>query len=201
MNAVLKELNGYRYTQDWFSMHVPQWNMIFKQLGRRNAILEIGSFEGRSTCWLIENALADDGTIHCIDTWQGGEEHSSDVMNSVFETFNHNTSLALRNSKKSVRVICEPSYLALARLITEGNLYDFIYVDGSHQAIDVLTDACMAWQTLSIGGVMVFDDYLWGDPEHPQHNPKLAIDAFTLSLGNRFKVVMVGSQWAIQRVK
>ena len=39
--------------------------------------------------------------------------------------------------------------------------FDFIYIDGSHIAKDVLTDACMAWPLLMPKGLMVFDDYMW----------------------------------------
>jgi len=57
--------------------------------------------------------------------------------------------------------------------------FDFVYIDGSHIAKDVLTDTCIAWQLLKKDGIMVFDDYGWGNPRDALHRPKLAIDAFT----------------------
>jgi hypothetical protein len=73
----------------------------------------------------------------------------------------------------------------LARLLTEGKAgyFDFSYVDGSHQAPDVICDAILAFKLLRVGGVMAFDDYLWAEnlPTgiDPIRCPKPAIDAFT----------------------
>ena len=57
-----------------------------------------------------------------------------------------------------------------------------VYVDGGHGAPDVLADAVLAFRLLRVGGLMIFDDYLWGrDPERPDdilRTPKPAIDAF-----------------------
>jgi hypothetical protein len=33
--------------------------------------------------------------------------------------------------------------------------------DGSHRARDVLEDAVLSWPLLKVGGIMLFDDYLW----------------------------------------
>ena len=60
---------------------------------------------------------------------------------------------------------------------------DFIYIDGSHEAPDVLADLVLAFRLLSGGGVVLCDDYLWS-PEEPADAdvlgcPKLAVDTFT----------------------
>jgi hypothetical protein len=61
--------------------------------------------------------------------------------------------------------------------------FDFIYVDGSHQAPDVLADAFLSFRLLRENGVIAFDDYLWQealpDGIDSIRCPKLAIDAFT----------------------
>ena len=45
-------------------------------------------------------------------------------------------------------------------LLAEGRQgsFDFIYVDASHRAPDVLLDAVLAFQLLRIGGLIIFDD-------------------------------------------
>ena len=50
----------------------------------------------------------------------------------------------------------------LSNLISQGHKesFDFIYIDPSHQAPDILTDAVLAFKLLRLSGVMVFDDYL-----------------------------------------
>ena len=76
------------------------------------------------------------------------------------------------------------SALALAQLLTEGaaNRFDVTYIDASHKAPDVLADAILAFKLTRIGGVLVFDDYLWrmaGPGANDVLNqPKAGIDAF-----------------------
>jgi len=63
------------------------------------------------------------------------------------------------------------------------NFFDLIYVDGSHQASDVLADAVLSFHLLKNNGVIIFDDYLWYENFSygidPIRSPKIAIDAFT----------------------
>jgi predicted O-methyltransferase YrrM len=80
-------------------------------------------------------------------------------------------------------------------------LFDFIYVDGSHVAQDVLTDACMAWPMLTVGGVMCFDDYGWGEPIPETHKPKMAVDAFVDIFQEDLEVIHKGYQLLVQRMK
>jgi hypothetical protein len=46
------------FTQDWFSRSIPGWQFILSRMIQKTPhlrILEVGVFEGRSTCWLLEN--------------------------------------------------------------------------------------------------------------------------------------------------
>ena len=183
----------YDFTEDWFSRHIPTWDPIMADL-KPKKILEIGSFEGRSACYLIEkcSALGDaDLSITCVDSWQGGREHqpggmAEAVMTEVERRFDHNTRLALHAASRPV-TLCKmkrTSCDALASLIAAGHAgsFDLIYIDGSHEAPDVLSDAVMAFPLLKVGGTLIFDDYVWSDqaPEKrdPSLMPKPAIDAF-----------------------
>ena len=42
----------------------------------------------------------------------------------------------------------------------------FIYVDGSHEAPDVLFDAILAHKLVKNNGIIAFDDYLWSPEEN-----------------------------------
>ena len=88
--------------------------------------------------------------------------------------------------------LCDPQF-------SRQPLYDFIYIDASHTAPDVLTDACMAWPLLKKDGVMVFDDYLWGDPKNILHRPKLAVDAFTNIFAEQLLPVHFGYQAVVRK--
>ena len=193
-------MSDYKFTQDWFSWAPPVWEHLTPMLPERKNFLEIGAFEGRATTWIIENMMEDGGEIVCIDTWAGGEEHVNGVMSGAKYRFNDNINLVReKHPNRNVTSCTGTSVDWLAALIQEKQRFDFIYIDGSHIAKDVLTDACMSWPLLKKGGIMVFDDYLWGDMSRPNHVPKPAIDAFVNIFIEELKVTHVGYQFIVRK--
>ncbi|MCA3555461.1 class I SAM-dependent methyltransferase [Aestuariivirga sp.] len=177
----------YEFTNSWFDVARGVWSALIPQIKPRR-ILEIGSYEGASACFLIDLlGQTQPLDLHCIDTWDGGIEHKNWQidMPAVENRFRRNIQKAVGRAAHpvAVRTLKGSSHLELAKLIAEANSYDFIYIDGSHQAADVLTDAVMAFRLLQTGGVMAFDDYLWAEAlptgVDPLRCPKPAIDAFT----------------------
>jgi predicted O-methyltransferase YrrM len=199
-------MSEYQFTKDWFGWAPPVWEQLIPMLsgeaGKRN-FLEIGSFEGRSTVWIIENMMQDGDNLDCVDTWEGGEEHGAEDMDAVWNRFQSNIELAMDkfDRKRFTLPWKADSLTFLGAAIGEGiqRPYDFIYIDGSHIAKDVLTDACMAWQMLKPKGIMVFDDYVWGDPRDILHRPKAAIDAFTNIFAEEVEVIHVGYQLVVRK--
>ena len=52
--------SNYEFTQDWFQYGIHLWPHLIQHLPKHQdprRILEIGSFEGRSTVWIIENMM------------------------------------------------------------------------------------------------------------------------------------------------
>lgn len=224
--------HAYKFTKDWFHWAPPVWEQLKPLMPEgRKSFLEIGSFEGRSTVWIIENMMGPGDWIDCVDTWEGGEEHGDEDMLSVEERFIHNIDVALGGAeveerdaerrfpypthtryaspaptegerKKVYRYKCMSSqYLGskLGGCYDNKDLFDFIYIDGSHIAKDVLTDACMAWPLLKQGGIMVFDDYMWGNPRDVLHRPKLAIDTFINLFAEEAEVIHLGYQAIVRK--
>ncbi len=176
------------FTEDWFSGHIPHWERFFLSCLRwepeaRRSVVEIGSFEGRSTLWMLENLLRHpESRLFCIDTFEGGAEHAEAQTDGLFERFHAN--LVESGQARKVEILRGDSASGLLRLITRGGIApELIYIDGSHEAPDVLTDLVLAFRLAPRGGVVLCDDYLWtreGPGEVDILNcPKLAIDAFT----------------------
>lgn len=188
------------FTQDWFTHNIPNFEGIKKELMVVPKILEIGCFEGRATCWMLENMLADDGEIHVIDTFEGSEEHVGLKLNTLHDTFISNVAEAKRPAQSLV-VARNTSYTGMGNLIHRGyaESFDFIYIDGSHTAPDVITDACMAFGLLKPNGIMLFDDYMWMATPALLHRPKIAIDMFTTLFAEEAVIRMIGYQLAIQK--
>jgi predicted O-methyltransferase YrrM len=195
------------FTHDWFTHNTTNFDdctaRLVKSFNEVNSVLEIGSFEGRATCWMLENMLSDTGVITCIDPFLGVDnpERADPGLRykPLEDRFNYNVAIS-KKSTQTVNVIPTVSYTALAALITTGCQYDFIYVDGDHTGEGALTDACMAWGLLRKGGIMLFDDYFWDHAPDILDRPKAAIDAFMNTFSRRYKVTTVGYQIAIQKI-
>jgi len=198
-------MSEYQFTQDWFHWAPQVWEQLTPHLpgepGKRN-FLEIGSFEGRSAVWIAENMMVKGDELRCIDTWEGGEEHGAEDMQSVEDRFRDNMTLLARKFPERRVFQCPgTSVQQMADFLhhAKGNAFDFIYIDGSHIAKDVLTDACMAWPLLKPKGIMVFDDYMWGSPRDILHRPKSAIDAFCNIFAEEAEIVHVGYQLVVRK--
>ena len=192
----------FQFTEDWFSPNIPIWELVVREIAECDAILEVGSYEGRSTVWLLENALSPSGTLTAIDTWKGGEEHRAlgTDMGSIEDRFNHNIAVTKTQlPNQTVTKLKGTSFEHLRQLPLE--TFNLAYVDGSHTARDVLCDACLTWPLLKQGGFLIFDDYLWGDPRDALHRPKLAIDSFINIYAEELSLFHIGNQLTLRKTK
>lgn len=173
--------NDLSHTQDWFTNNIPLVSSIMDTI-KPSKILEVGSFEGLSTCFMLSKAAeyADEVNMYCVDTWEGGVEHAGIDFEAVEKAFDSNVQKVVNSIPKKISVfkVKGKSMTGLSRLLlsTERN-FDMIYIDGSHMPTDVLLDATMSFPLLRVGGVMVFDDYCRTDQPELEH-PQIAIDAF-----------------------
>lgn len=191
---------------DWFSHNIPHWERLKELLPGNTDFLEIGSFEGRSTVWIAENFANKNLSVNvdCIDTWAGGEEHTDLNMKNVYDNFCHNLKLIEKNFP-NITIWpwknCSFNKLVELAYIDGVEPYDFIYIDGSHKAADVLSDAILSWPLLKPKGIMVFDDYGWHPDGYANHQtPKPAIDAFLTCYAGRYNLIFTGYQVAVQKI-
>lgn len=146
------------FSTDWFHHNIRHWRAWLGEFADRPGLraLEIGSFEGRSATWLCQNILTHaDSLIDCVDFFSPdpvyGDYHARFVEN-VAPWANKITEHAM------------PSADAFRQL---HGPYDIIYIDGWHSAFGALADGVMAWPMLRVGGVLIFDDYIWVPPKMP----------------------------------
>lgn len=181
---------SYVFEYNYVDRFKPTWDELLT--GRRpTKVLEIGCYEGGSTCYWIENcAKYGPLEIVCLDMW---DPQTTSIRE---QRFDHNVGLAMAKVKQTtgqdtvLHKIKGQSKLSLAKMlaIEPRPMFDFIYVDGDHRGFGVLGDAVMSFDMLRQGGIMLFDDYLWAGPQ-PQYNtamesadihnvPRIGIDAF-----------------------
>ena len=174
----------FHFTSDWFSRSIPLWEKCLAQFQHKNDVhfLEIGSYEGRSACWLLQNILThESASITCIDTFTPSvflQKIHKEERIAHDNPFSQNFDWNIRAIDAVDRVIklkgCSQTVLRTLPM----DYYDCIYIDGSHIAKDVLEDAVLSWALLKEGGLLIFDDYVLDAYTEPQFNPRFAIDAF-----------------------
>ena len=131
-------------------------------------ILEIGTFVGTSVIGMLQylpNARAT-----TIDPWMNYEEKilGTDMSNDCLKNMEQNNieKIFCENIVKSgfigrITAIKGDSAFELIQLIKKNRKFDFIYVDGSHKAIDCYADCLLSWELLNENGILGIDDYLY----------------------------------------
>jgi len=192
------------FSNDWFSHNIPNWERLLAEYkGKPNLVfLEIGSYEGMATHWLCKNILTDPTSkITAVDTFEGSIEHKDGHANTDFSeverNFRQNLAEYIRTDKVSIYRAKSQDFLREL----SGAIFDFIYIDGSHTAPDVLEDGVLAWRLLKKGGIMIFDDYAWDAyKDNPELNPRLAVDSFLSVMVGKYSVLLKDYQVAIKKV-
>ena len=92
----LIDSNQLEFTNKWFDINAKAiWTSLIPQL-KPKKVLEIGSYEGASTCFLIKTLtdFHDKFEIHAIDSWAENQKQYSNVnISLVEERFHKNTSI------------------------------------------------------------------------------------------------------------
>lgn len=176
------------FSSDWFTNNIPKWNKFLKPLaGEKLKALEIGSFEGRSALWLLENVLTHEGsTLTCVDHFLTRVNPKKDA----YKTFVSN----MKPYQKKVKVFKGYSRDVLKQSSLLKEMFDIIYIDASHHASNVLEDAVLAFPLLKPNGIMIFDDYT-NNKEHDNNCPKPGIDAFLDVYAQQLRVLH--SSWQV----
>jgi predicted O-methyltransferase YrrM len=181
------------FKHDWFTANVPYWMDIFQEHGlldRKIRALEIGSFEGLSACFILQQLPQ--AELTCVDTWGGSDEHTGLAFDAVERAFDrHVEPWRDRVTKKKMTSL---RYLAN---LEGGEKFDLIYVDGSHHGDDVMVDVVLCFERLKVGGVMILDDYLWRYYPHGAEEPARAINSFLRLCEGRHQLLMAYRQVAI----
>lgn len=164
-------------------VHGPNWLTWLGHLRDTPAVgLEIGTFEGDSAEWWLENiGTHPDSHYHCIDPFTGSAEHhiakAAGNMPTDIDRLEETTRAKLARFK-NVTIHKGYSQDVLPGMIGRDMRFDSIYIDGDHTSRAALRDGVLAFELLKVGGLIFFDDYEWNVMPDPLDCPKRGIDAF-----------------------
>jgi glycosyltransferase involved in cell wall biosynthesis len=141
-----------------------------QSLPENAVIVEIGSFKGRSTVAIGYACVGTNRKIYSIDTWDGNDSDFSERQ--FFEVWQQN--VQVNGLEQYVTPLRGYSHNILERWdeITGGQEIDFIFIDGSHQYLDVVKDFELSFPLVKDGGWIAFHDVIhtWPGPEQVWHN-------------------------------
>lgn len=186
---------NYEFTEDWFTGHINEWiHRLSDLVDTPCRCLEIGSFEGRSTVWLADNILTHPkASLICIDPllaefYYYVDDYPSRLM--------YNIQRCSYPDKVEVRQGFSQEVLPRLRDLQ----FDFAYVDGSHEARDVIADWVLLYPLLKKGALVCFDDYGWqGDGGITVHLVKEALDVIMRLWSSKIKVISCNYQVWIRK--
>ena len=140
------------FTTDWVTQFILSWTEhVLPVLAGKPRVkwLEVGSYEGRSALWTLDNLLQGAGSeITCVDMWEEAWMTKSPIEVNFDENVRGRTNLRkLRGRSEDILPVLPWSY------------FHGVYVDGSHEEDDVYRDARLCLPLLKPGAFMIFDDY------------------------------------------
>jgi len=177
---------NYQFTQDWFTHNIPIWKRHLQQFtGIADfQVVEIGSFQGMSACWLLDNILTHPtAKITCIDLY-----FQQDFKGNIAQTGVAEKVIELEGYSQDLLVNLDSEF------------YDIAYVDGCHKPTSALQDAILSWRLVKVGGLMIFDDYEFTFPDSPEQDTKIGINVFLEMFASQLEVVHKGYQLIVKKI-
>jgi predicted O-methyltransferase YrrM len=199
--TIARWYDGKDCSCDWTSGNIPVWARLLAARRKEPLrVLEIGSWEGRSALFFLNFLPA--AHVVCVDTFGGSVEHHQDehfasLVPATEGRFDANVLAAFGSRVEKIK---GASGTALPQLAIGGRRFDVVYIDGSHFAADVYSDAALVWPMVDSGGIVIFDDYEWDLMNTESERPKLGVNAFLAGIKGGYRLLHSDYQLAIERL-
>lgn len=158
VEAYLKEKDGF--TENWYSSEQLESlkGAAKKVSGLEGMVVEIGCWEGKSTCTLANTVYPE--VVHAVDTWKGnvaeGKDHASVVkakQRDVHKTFLGNVAKRTQGNVKDHKQDCFDFLKTLKEPVK------FCHIDAAHDYESVKKTIEMLKPKLVKGAVLCGDDF------------------------------------------
>ena len=179
-------LQTKKTTTDYFSINAYYWDLIINKNFKEFSYLEIGSWEGNSALYILENF--ETKKVVCVDIWDLYEDTYKEEHLKRFLNFKFN----LDQFKKKFSFFKSTSDTYFDN---NNEKFDLIYIDGWHEAPQVYKDICNSWNFLNNDGIIICDDYFYGDIKSnlDKNLPAYAINKFISQNKKKIKIICVNN--------
>jgi len=144
-----------KYVEGFFSSHYGETVYNYARECKGGVIVEIGSWKGRSTCYMAHGSKqGNEVKVYAVDPFEGSDEHKEFLDGkSTFDEF-------ITNIKKlKVDDIITPMRMSSEEASKQINEpVSMILIDGSHNYEDVKLDFEIWHPKLIKGGIIIFHD-------------------------------------------
>jgi len=190
---------------------------------KQTEILEVGTYAGISLIEIVKQIPNSKATA--IDRWVSYEDMNLKIVENkqilqerhLHDSANLLTTIDQNNIEKlfyqnikaaglqdRIQGVKGDSHTVLLDYVKKGKMFDFIYVDGSHKCLDVVTDLFLSWQLLNRGGIMAIDDYYYtlevSFDVNPLEYPYHAVNRFLERYKNDIVILEKGYRVFIKKI-
>ena len=202
MNIQKKKINfiykisNKKFTNKWFLNNFEIFNYFLpKNRNEKFNYLEIGCYEGLSSFYVLSEFKF--VNAYFLDIWDEPNKNSKSLTNDfgkVEKCFDENI------SEFNFTKIKGDSVTSMRKLLRNDISFDFIYIDGSHNGEDILSDAIEAFKILNKGGFIFFDDFLQYE-KNRKIQSYVGIEKFLELYSNDLQIVFFQNNLAVKKIK
>jgi beta-1,4-mannosyl-glycoprotein beta-1,4-N-acetylglucosaminyltransferase len=147
---------NFPVSKNWFGYsELKNYLLNNIDLTKQYNILEIGSFEGCSSCFIsdivINNTLS---TLTCVDPFVSDGSTKTDHSTLKYKFYSNIKKTQNYNKINVVEKFSDDFYSTY-----NGSKFNFIYIDGEHSEKQILKDLDECFSLLDINGMIWCDDY------------------------------------------
>jgi predicted O-methyltransferase YrrM len=138
---------------------------------RPNTWLEVGTYEGRSACWMIENKLQPGSCLVTIDPFDAWGDHRRSIMQGIADGNLQDSAARHKVAAQVVAGVLDEDTAESLRV--EYGAFDGAYLDGPKDYVSALEASRLAWSLVKPGGVVIWDDVHWNEEQREHRREQL----------------------------
>lgn len=192
----IDKISNKKFTNKWFLNNFEIFNYFLpKNRNEKFNYLEIGCYEGLSSFYVLSEFKF--VNAYFLDIWDEPNKNSKSLTNDfgrVEKFFDENV------SEFNFTKIKDDSVISMRKLFRNDIGFDFIYIDGSHNGEDILSDAIEAFKILNKGGLIFFDDFLQYE-KNRKIQSYVGIEKFLELYSNDLQIVFFQNNLAVKKIK